>query len=109
MKNPFLNKRVKKEAVVEKYLKKQVEKFGGQIRKVEFPGHRGAPDRVILFPNKVLAWVELKRETEDLDVWQEREHERLCDMGQIVGVVRRKIEVDRLVEELYCESQRRAE
>lgn len=107
MKNPFLNKRVKKESTVEKYLKEQVERFGGQIRKVQFPGHRGAPDRLVMFPNGVLAWVELKSETGKLDIWQEREHERLVnEMGQDVYVLRTPVEVDRVVEYLYSKSRR---
>jgi hypothetical protein len=94
MKNPFLNKRVKKESVVEKYIKQRVERFGGQVRKVKFLGHDGAPDRLVLFPANISAWVELRPS-------QEREHERLREMGVDVEVIRTEAEADRLIDRLY--------
>ena len=101
MKNPFLNKRVKKESVVEKHLKQQVERRGGQVRKVKFLGHDGAPDRLVLFPANIAAWVELKSATGKLRPSQEREHERLREMGQDVEVIRTEAEADRLIDRLY--------
>ena len=93
MKNPFLNKRVKKEAVVEKYLKTQVERAGGEVRKLAFIGRQGAPDRVVIFPG-LLVFVELKSAVGKLRPAQEREHERLKLMGQHVVTIREDWEVD---------------
>lgn len=100
MKNPFLKPKSKKESSIERYLVRQVGRFGGLVRKVVFPGHRGAPDRVVIFPG-VLVWVELKRSTGVVSAMQDREHERLRAMGQRVEVPRTEHEVDRLVEEVY--------
>ena len=97
MKNPYLKKKVKKESVVEKYLKQEVEKRGGQVRKVSFPGHNGAPDRLIMMPG-VLIWVELKSETGVLSVLQHREHAFMISMGQPVQVIRKTETVDELID-----------
>lgn len=105
MKNPFLKPKVKKESSIERYLVCQVERFGGLIRKVTFPGHSGAPDRVVLFPG-VIVWVELKRATGVVSAMQNREHARLRAMGQRVEVTLTEQAVDRLVEELYMKSRK---
>lgn len=106
MKNPFAQPKVnKRESIVERYLVREVTRFGGQVRKVVFPGHVGAPDRVVMFPG-VLVWVELKSATGKLTPMQEREHARFREMGQWVEILRTRVEVDKLVEELYGASQR---
>ena len=93
MKNPFLNKKVQKESIVEKYLKKKVEAAGGEVRKVRFLDRNGAPDRLVMFPG-MLIWVELKSGTGKLRSEQMREHERMKMMLQNVLVIREKWEVD---------------
>lgn len=95
-----------KESVVERYLIKRVRELGGETRKVVFPGHDGAPDRLVLFPPIIrdglalhtdLAWVELKSPLGKLRPAQIREHKRLRALGQNVKVIRSKEEVDLLV------------
>ena len=44
-----------------KRLRKAVEAEGGLCLKWVCPGHRGVPDRMILFPGGIIAFVELKR------------------------------------------------
>lgn len=39
-----------RESVVEKHLRKQVIAKGGWIRKMVWPGHKGAPDRLVVWP-----------------------------------------------------------
>lgn len=109
MRNPFLKPRVKKESVVEQYLVKKVTELGGEVRKAVFPGRNGAPDRLVLFPGGVVAWVELKSETGKLRPEQEREHERFIKFGQRVVVIRTKWEVEFFTDEWYRESCRRIE
>ena len=96
MRNPFLKKKIAKESVVEKYLKRRVEEAKGEVRKVKFLDRNGAPDRLVMFPG-VLVWVELKSEVGKLRPEQEREHARLFLMGQDVHVIREKHEVDILI------------
>jgi hypothetical protein len=104
MKNPFLNKKVKKESVVEKYLTKRATLLGGEVRKVKFLGREGAPDRLVMFPNAISVWVETKSLTGKLRPSQEREHERLRSMGQRVEVIRTEHAVDCLIDEMYAAS-----
>lgn len=50
-----------KESEVEQALRRAVEDEGGLCLKWVCPGHRGVPDRILLFPGEVIAFVELKR------------------------------------------------
>lgn len=50
-----------REKTVEAALRKAVEDEGGLCLKWVCPGHTGVPDRMILFPGGVIAFVELKR------------------------------------------------
>lgn len=50
-----------REKTVEAVLRKAVEDEGGLCLKWVCPGHTGVPDRIILFPGGVIAFVELKR------------------------------------------------
>lgn len=78
-----------RERRVEKRLVDGVKAAGGSTRKCVFPGHRGAPDRVVLWPRRrAFHWIELKRpETPTAEAHQKREHQRLRDCGQIVIVL----------------------
>lgn len=49
------------EKTVEAALRRAVEAEGGLCLKWVCPGHRGVPDRILLFPEGVIAFVELKR------------------------------------------------
>lgn len=49
------------EKSIENVLRQAVETEGGACLKWTCPGHRGVPDRMILFPGGVIAFVELKR------------------------------------------------
>lgn len=50
-----------REKTVEAALREAVEDEGGLCLKWVCPGHTGVPDRIILFPGGVIAFVELKR------------------------------------------------
>ena len=50
-----------REAMLETYLLKQVEKQGGMTAKMAVPGRRGWPDRLVILPGGNMALVELKR------------------------------------------------
>ena len=49
------------EKSIENILRKAVEDEGGMCLKWVCPGHKGVPDRMILFPGGIIAFVELKR------------------------------------------------
>ena len=71
--------------------------LGGEVRKVQWIGRRGAPDRAVMLPYvdngdcgmpfPTLVWVELKAPGVKPDRHQLREHERMRKMGQRVEVI----------------------
>ena len=67
---------------IEKYLRKEVKKRGGEIRKLRWINRRGAPDNLVWvqgFDFPKLA--EMKRPGKKLDAHQRRERLRLIKMG----------------------------
>lgn len=88
-----------REARIEKRLREEVKKAGGSTRKVVFPGHNGAPDRIVMWPKRrMLHWVELKRPaTPTAEAHQKREHQKLRDCGQIVIILHSLEAVDEYV------------
>lgn len=93
------------ERQIESRLVKRVEELGGEVRKVQWVGRRGAPDRILMMPaprNDMglrsgpprTIWVELKAPGKAAkfpstphERAQHREHERMRKMGQRVEVV----------------------
>ncbi|GAB3193004.1 PDDEXK family nuclease [Hydrogenophaga aquatica] len=75
-----------RERDVEQYLVEQVKAKGGEVRKVKWIGRNGAPDRIVMLPDRTI-WVELKAPGEKCRPHQIREHERMRRMGQRVEVV----------------------
>lgn len=83
-----------RERDIERYLVKRVKALGGEVRKVQWIGRRGAPDRVVMCKGRVFvhdlgddAWVEVKTTGEKPEPHQLREHERMRAMGQRVVVI----------------------
>lgn len=101
------------EAKVETHLHREVEKAGGTTRKFVSPGHRGVPDRVVIWPrvhpltyyrhqpNVVHAaevhFVETKAPGKDAEKHQAREHVRLQKLGCVVLVLDTIRKVDNYV------------
>lgn len=75
-----------RESAIERHLVRRVQALGGECRKVQWPGRRGAPDRAVFLPGRLI-WVELKAPGEKAKPHQIREHQRLQDLGQTVLIV----------------------
>lgn len=95
------------ERQIEARLVKRVKELGGECRKVQWIGRRGAPDRIVMLPGfpapvaqdmRIIdgrtLWVELKAPGRAAtfpknahEKAQHREHERMRKMGQRVEVV----------------------
>jgi len=88
-----------RERDIERTLVGAIQALGGEVRKVQWIGRRGAPDRVVMLGGRTI-WVELKRPGEEPSSWQEREHGRMQAMGQRVLVIDSLPGVERLVAEL---------
>jgi hypothetical protein len=61
--------------------------MGGEVRKVQWIGRRGAPDRFVMLPTGACHWVELKAPGKVAEPHQLREHVRMAAMGQRVEVI----------------------
>jgi hypothetical protein len=86
-----------RERDIECHLVKWIKALGGEVRKVQWVGRRGAPDRLVMLPRGRASsgsfsacstlWVELKAPGVKPEPHQIREHERMRKMGQIVAVI----------------------
>jgi hypothetical protein len=86
-----------RERDIEKYLVQRVKAMGGEVRKVQWVGRRGAPDRLVMLPRALhnefgmltscTVWVELKAPGKKAEPHQLREHKRMQNMGQRVVVI----------------------
>lgn len=92
------------ESDVERYLVERVKALGGEVRKVQWIGRRGAPDRFVMLPTVIGIWVELKAPglaatfpATPHERQQHREHERMRAMRQRVVVIDSAAGVDALL------------
>lgn len=78
-----------RESAVESLFVQLAEADGWEVRKLTWPGRRGAPDRIIMRgpAPPALVFVELKAPKGRLSVTQKREHARLRAMGFRVVVL----------------------
>jgi hypothetical protein len=105
-----LLKRLLRESDIEKHLVKRVKELGGEVRKVQWVGRCGAPDRLVMVPampgrgwfnldsrEHHTIWVELKAPGVKPEPHQLREHDRMRAMGQWVVVVDSIVGVEELL------------
>jgi hypothetical protein len=86
-----------RERDIENYLVKRVKALGGEVRKVNWVNRRGAPDRLVMLPDKAF-WVEVKAPGVEAEPHQLREHTRMREMGQVVYLVDSYEIVERICE-----------
>jgi hypothetical protein len=97
------------EKSIENILRQAVEDEGGLCLKWVCPGHKGVPDRMLLFPGGIIAFVELKRpgakvKAGGLQNWW---RQRLAEFGFPCHEVNDKYQAQQLVADLSAESFRR--
>lgn len=96
------------EGKIEDYFVARCENSGALVRKLAYVGRRGAPDRMVVWPQEEpplfggprrspVDFVELKAPGKKPDPHQEREHERLRALGCNVHVIDSKEAVDRYI------------
>lgn len=83
-----------KERDIERHLVARAKARGGEVRKVQWIGRRGAPDRLVMLPApagpgayQAPIWVELKAPGVKPEAHQLREHQRMRAQGQRVVVL----------------------
>lgn len=77
-----------KESELEKILVREVRKEGGRAYKWVSPGNDGVPDRIVIFPNGEIFFIELKADRGKVGPLQEKQIELLRGLRQRAGVVR---------------------
>ena len=75
------------ESVIEKRLKKEIEKIGGKALKFVSPGMSGMPDRIVLLPGGEIVFVELKAPGKKRRKLQEYRAKKLKKLGFIVKCI----------------------
>lgn len=95
------------EKSIENVLRKAVEAEGGLCLKWVCPGHRGVPDRMILFPGGIIAFVELKRPGAKVKAGglQEWWREKIQSFGFPCYEISRKYQAVALAKRLSMRSQ----
>ena len=78
---------MKSEKQIEQSLVKAVKNMGGIAPKFVSPGYDGMPDRLVLLPHGMLAFVELKAPGEKPRPLQKSRHEMLRRLGFKVYVI----------------------
>lgn len=73
-----------REKWIEQQLVKAVKDIGGIALKIVSPGFDGMPDRLILLPNRKIAFVELKAPGKTLRPLQEKRKRQLEALGFLV-------------------------
>jgi len=86
-----------KEKDVERYLRESVKAAGGIAYKFVSPGNAGVPDRLVCMPGGRIFFVELKAPGGRTTALQDRQIDRLTDLGCAVHVLDSKERVDAFV------------
>lgn len=76
-----------KESELEARFVRGVKSLGGAAYKFVSPGNVGVPDRLVILPGGIVAFVELKAEGGRLSPMQDRQISRLRELGADVTVV----------------------
>jgi Uma2 family endonuclease len=88
------------EVNIEKRLKLKVQQMGGLALKLISPGNAGVPDRLILFKNARVAFVELKSPSKKLRALQRKRKNQLEEMGFKVYTIDSYKDIDMLLLEM---------
>jgi hypothetical protein len=88
------------EKVIEAYLVKCITKMGLLCLKYSNPGMVGYPDRLIVLPNGMVIWAELKSKGKKLSAVQTQRFTVLKIMGHFIAIIDSKEGVDNLCKSL---------
>ena len=87
-----------KEKDVEKYLRDEIKKVGGIAYKFVSPGNAGVPDRLVLLPDGLIFFVELKAPGKKTRKIQDRQAGRIRRLGFKVEILDSKNKVDYFID-----------
>lgn len=83
-----------REKTIEEYLRNRAKEFNGRAYKFVSPGNSGVPDRIVMFPGGMIAFVELKAPGKKFTPLQELQQRRIREMGFQVLILDSKSAVD---------------
>ena len=89
-----------REKVIEQYFVAEVKRLGGIALKLNSTSMKGLPDRLILLPNGVLFFAELKATGKKARPLQRFIHQKLQSLGFIVYVIDSMAQVKKIVKDL---------
>ena len=89
-----------KEKQLEQVFVKAVKNSGGIAPKFVSPGFDGMPDRIVLFPNGVCAFVEVKAPGKKPRALQVSRHEMLRQLGFRVYVLDSQEQIGEIINEI---------
>lgn len=89
-----------REKEIEKYLREEIKKLGGIAYKFTSPGNSGVPDRLVLLPCSVMAFVELKAPRGKTTAIQDRQIARIQKLDFDVYIVDSKFKVDCFIQDM---------
>lgn len=89
-----------RENEIEQYLVKKVKLMGGKAYKWVSPGNDGVPDRIVVWPNGRIVFVELKAPGKKPTPLQLAKHSELRKLNQVVNIIDCKENVDSFIQEM---------
>lgn len=95
------------ESSIEHAFKVAVEAMGGICLKLGVTYQNGMPDRLVLMPNGICAFVELKQKGKKPRAIQKWQHERLRKLGYKVFVLDRTSQIDDTIKQILDEDVER--
>jgi len=85
------------EKTIEAHLVKRMKEIGGECYKWSSPGNRGVPDRICIFPNARVLFIEVKKPGQEPSKLQRLVGNRLIGLDQVWTWVDSKKDVDSLI------------
>lgn len=89
-----------RESNIENYLTNEMKKVKGKSYKWVSPGNNGVPDRIIIFPNGRIIFVELKAPDKIPTAYQQLVHRELKKLNCEVYVIDSKKQIDDLIKKV---------
>lgn len=86
-----------REIEIEQYLVKKVKLMGGKAYKWVSPGNDGVPDRIVVWPDGRIVFVELKAPGKHPTPLQSAKHSELRRLRQVVNIIDSKEKVDAFI------------
>ena len=95
---------LQRERDIESWLRKEIEKLGGEFWKFTSPGRDGVPDRIALLPYGRIVFVELKTTGGSLSPIQCYQINRILELGQDVCVIHGRSGAEDFIYDLESEN-----